>query len=313
MNRAMSWPITFCLLMAGAGFARAQDAPAPASGTTPVSEIPLYPGPAPGSESWDWKERSVTTPNGLPMVQDVVHPVLLHYPAERSKAVGTAMIIAPGGGFRTLMMSYEGVDIARRLNAMGVDAFVLKYRLLYTGPGAARGAARKAATPKERPRRFTVTGSYKAQEGQDLIELAADDGRQAVRLVRERAGEFGILPGRVGMIGFSAGGVVTSEALFGPPATRPDFAAIIYGVGEIHEVPNPTPPLFLAVAADDALAANRTVEMFTAWRKAKGPAELHIFQKGAHGFVNKGGGADHFMDRLQEWLAVNKLLSKAET
>ena len=53
------------------------------------------------------------------------------------------------------------------------------------------------------------------------------------------------------MMGFSAGGVVTSEAVFGPAATRPDFAAIIYGVGEIREVPSPAPPLFLAVAADD--------------------------------------------------------------
>ena len=113
------------------------------------------------------------------------------------------------------------------------------------------------------------------------------------------------------MIGFSAGGVVTSEALFGPPATRPDFAAIIYGVGEIREVPAPRRP-----------CSSRS-RPTTRWRPAgqsncsqpggrpKGSAELHIFQKGAHGFVNKGGGADHFMDRLQEWLGVNKLLTKA--
>jgi hypothetical protein len=55
-------------------------------------------------------------------VTDVVRPVLLHYPAEKGKAVGTAMVVAPGGGFRALMMSFEGADIARRLNAMGVDA-----------------------------------------------------------------------------------------------------------------------------------------------------------------------------------------------
>ena len=96
------------------------------------TEIPLYPGTAPGSEKWEWTERSLTNRNGLPMAQDVVRPVLLHYPAERSKAAGVAMIVAPGGGFRTLMMSYEGVDIARRLNAVGIDAFVLKYRLLYS-------------------------------------------------------------------------------------------------------------------------------------------------------------------------------------
>jgi acetyl esterase/lipase len=273
----------------------------------PPKEIPLYPGAAPGSEQWNWSERVVTTSKGLPMAQDVVRPVLLHYPADRSKAVGTAMIVAPGGGFRTLMMSYEGVDIARRLNAMGIDAFVLKYRLLYSGPGAPTNAP----TPSgERPRKITVTGAYQTQAGQDLVALAADDGRQALRLLRNRAAEFSVRPDRIGMIGFSAGGIVTSEALFAPAETRPDFAAIIYGAGEIKDVPNPAPPLFLAVAADDPLSVIRTLDLFGAYRKASGPAELHIFQMGAHGFVNKGGGADHFMDRLEEWLTTNKLLSK---
>jgi len=272
----------FAILLIALAVAAQGDAPPLAP--QPAKEIPLYPGVAPGSEKWDWSERTATNPKGQPMVQDVVRPVLLPYPAERGKAVGTAMIVAPGGGFRVLMMSYEGVDIARRLNAMGIDAFVLKYRLSHN-PGAA---------------------------AKDVVKLAINDGRQAVRLVRERAGDFAVRPNRVGMIGFSAGGRVTSEAFFGPAATRPDFAALIYGVDEIKEAPNPAPPLFLAVAADDTWAAQRSVEVFTAYRKSKGLAELHIFQMGAHGFVNKGGGADHFMDRLQEWLAANKLLSKAE-
>jgi acetyl esterase/lipase len=183
-------------------------------------------------------------------------------------------------------MSYEGVDIARRLNAMGVDAFVLKYRLTHNGAGA---------------------------PGRDeVVKLAGEDGRRAVRLVRERAGEFGYRPDRVGMIGFSAGGMVTSNALFGPAETRPDFVALIYGIREIKEIPDPAPPLFLAVAADDAGFVAQTIDLFTAYRQAKGLAELHVFQTGAHGFVNKGGGADHFMDRLEEWLRANKLLSKSE-
>ena len=247
-----------------------------------AKEIPLYPGAAPGSEKWGWSERSTTNPRG-PAVTDVVRPVLLHYPAEKGKAVGTAMIVAPGGGFHSLMMSYEGVDVARRLNIMGVDAFVLKYRLVHGGRGA--------------------------PPAQDVIKLAADDGRQAVRLMRQRAGEFGVRADRIGMIGYSAGGMVTAEALFGPAETRPDFAALIYGVSQIKEVPSPAPPLFLAVAADDALAVGHTIELFTAYRKGKGQAELHVFQMGAHGFVKKGSGADHYLDRLEEWLGANKLLS----
>lgn len=130
---------------------------APVVAAETAKEIPLYPGAAPGSEKWDWSERAVTTQTGLPMVQDVVRPVLLHYAADGAAAVGTAIIVAPGGGFRTLMMSYEGVDIARQLNAMGVDAFVLKYRLLYSGPGAPTGGPSPSPSSGERPRRFTVT------------------------------------------------------------------------------------------------------------------------------------------------------------
>lgn len=259
-----------------------------ASGQEPAqitpSGIPLYPGAAPGSEKWDWEEKTITTPNGMPIVTDVVRPVLLHFPADKAQAVGAAMIVAPGGGFRALMMSYEGMDVARRLNAMGVDAFVLKYRLSHDGSSGPRREA--------------------------IVKLAGDDGRQAVRIVRERAGEFGYAPDRVGMIGYSAGGMVACDALFGPSETRPNFAAIIYGAREVKEIPDPAPPLFLAVAADDLMSAGRTVDLFTAYRKAKGPAELHVFQAGAHGFVNKGGGADHYLDRLEEWLRVNKLLAK---
>ncbi len=297
---------------------KSTEAPPPSAS---AREIPLYPGVAPGSETWDWAERSVTSPTGLPMAQDVVRPVLLHYPADRDKSVGTAMIVAPGGGFRTLMMSYEGVDIARRLSAMGVDAFVLKYRLVYSGPGAPTAPRPRTAEEKARlaggppgsagpARRPSSIGSYKGQTGQNLAALASDDGRQAVRLIRERADEFGVRRERVGMIGFSAGGTVTSGAVFGPAETRPDFAALIYGVGEIGDVPKPAPLLFIAAAADDSRPVARSIELFSAWRKAESPAELHIFQMGAHGFVNKGGGADHFMDRLEEWLRVNKLLSK---
>jgi acetyl esterase/lipase len=280
----------------------------PAPGA-PQEVIPLWQGAAPGSEAWDWTERAVTTASGLPMVQDVVQPVLLHFPAPGGMAVGTAMVVAPGGGFRTLMMSYEGVDVARRLNAMGVEAFVLKYRLLYTGPGAT--PARQQTTPRRaRPRKLEVTGSYRGQAGQDIVALAAADGQRAVRVVRGSAAVYRIRPSRVGMIGYSAGGVVTSEAVFGPPESRPDFAAIVYGVGEVREVPTPAPPLFLAVAADDTLAADRALETYSAYRKGGGAAELHIFQLGAHGFVNKGGGADHYLDRLEEWLRANKLLER---
>jgi dienelactone hydrolase len=266
----------------------------------PVREIPLYPGVAPGSENWNYPERAAGTPE-RPQAQNVVRPVLLYYPADKAQAVGTAMIVAPGGGFRTLMMSYEGVDVAKRLNQMGVDAFVLKYRTTYVDPNAPAAAGRGAAT----------TGP---QAGQNVREMAGADGQQAVRVVRQRAAEFGVLPNRIGIIGYSAGGAVLLATVYGPADSRPDFAAPVYAAGaSSNPPPRVAPPLFIAVAADDqSVGYQGSIDLFGAWRKAGLPAELHVFQTGQHGFGKKGGGADHYLDRLEEWLKVNGWLTKAK-
>lgn len=258
---------------------------------SPAREIPLYAGVAPGSENWHYEERAAGTPD-KPQAQNIVRPVLLYYPADKSKAVGTAMIVAPGGGFRTLMMSYEGVDVARRLNQMGVDAFVLKYRTTYV-------AAAGAAIPDP-------------QAGRNVRAMSDADGQQAVRLLREHATEYGVLPNRIGMIGFSAGGGVLLSALYGPADGRPDFAVPIYAAGaSSNPPPTGAPPLFIAVAADDKTVGYQgSLDLFNAWIKAGVRAELHVFQIGQHGFVKKGGGADHYLDRLEEWLKVNGLLTK---
>jgi acetyl esterase/lipase len=274
-----------CLLAGSAIAGWAQLAPR-------AREIPLYPGVAPGSENWTYAERADGTPS-LPQAQNVVRPVLLYYPAPKTSAVGTAMIVAPGGGFRTLMMSYEGVDVAKRLNEMGVDAFVLKYRLTYSGPAIASG---------------------NPQAGQNVPELAGADGQQAVRLLRQHATEFGVLPNRIGIIGYSAGGAVVLSTVYGPDDGRPDFAAPIYAAGA-NSNPPPTgaPPLFIAVAADDTTVGFQgSIDLFGAWRKAGLNAELHVFQTGQHGFLKKGGGADSYLDRLQEWMKLNNWLTRAQ-
>ena len=264
----------------------------------PAAEIPLYAGVAPGSENWHYAERTAGTPE-RPQAQNVVKPVLLYYPADKAAAVGTAIIVAPGGGFRTLMMSYEGVDVARRFNQMGVDAFVLKYRTTYVNPEAPPGApaAPNAGGP---------------QAGQNVRELAASDGRQAVKLLRQRAAEFHVQPNRIGMIGYSAGGQVLVSAVRGPGEGRPDFAVPIYAAGANGDAPPAgAPPLFIAVAADDqSVGYQGSVDLFEAWRKAGVPVELHVFQTGRHGFGVKGGGADHYLDRVEEWLKLNGWLTK---
>jgi acetyl esterase/lipase len=263
----------------------------------PAREIPLYQGVAPGSEKWNYPEKSAGTV-AIPQAQNIVRPVLLYYPAEKAAAVGTAMIVAPGGGFRTLMMSYEGVDVARRLNQMGVDAFVLKYRTIYVDPGTPSGGRGPA-----------VTGP---QAGQNVREMAGADGQQAVRLVRQRAAEFGVLPNRIGIIGYSAGGAVVLSTVYGSADGRPDFAVPIYPAGaNANTPPEGAPPLFIGVAADDqSVGFQGSIDLFGAWRKAGLPAELHVFQSGQHGFVKKGGGADHYLDRVEEWLKLNGWLTR---
>ncbi len=212
----------------------------------------------------------------------------VHHP---SKPNGTAMVICPGGGYRNLMMSYEGVDIARYLNKIGVHAYVLKYRLTHQGDST-------------------------KQEGQDVRQLAGEDGQQAIRLVRSGAINTGIKPDRIGMIGFSAGGGVTLSSVFGPADGRPDFAVPVYTGGRLTGsssiiVPDNAPPLCILTAANDQIIPwQQSMDLFVAWKKAGYLAELHIFQMGRHGFVEKGGGADHFMDRLQEWMKVNGWLDK---
>jgi acetyl esterase/lipase len=255
----------------------------------PAREIPIYTGVAPGSEAWNYPEKSAGTPE-KPQAQNIVRPVLLYYPADRANAVGTAMIVAPGGGFRTLMMSYEGVDVAKRLNQVGVDAFVLKYRTTYVGPNAATNP----------------------QAGQNVREMAGLDGQQAVRWLRQHAAEFGVQPRRLGMIGYSAGGAVLLSAVYGPADGRPDFAVPIYAAcANSNAPPEGGPPLFIAVSADDqAVGYQGSIDLFGAWRKAGLPVELHVFQSGQHGFVKKGGGADHYLDRLEEWLRLNGWLTK---
>ena len=143
--------------------------------------------------------------------------------------------------------------------------------------------------------------------------MAGADGQQAVRILRQHAAEFHVRPDRIGIIGYSAGGAVALATVTGPADARPNFAAPIYAAGAGSTSPPPlgAPPLFIAVAADDeTVGFQGSIDLFAAWRKANIPVELHIFQTGAHGFVKKGGGADHYLERLDEWLKLNGWLSK---
>lgn len=236
--------------------------------------------------------------------------------------MGAAVIVCPGGGFRFLSWRSEGTDVAEWLQKRGVAAFVLKYRLKQTPASEEdfrRGMAGflfKLVLFKD-PDPASDAAKALAEDQRKVSAVGVEDGRQAVRVLRRRAAEFGVKPDRIGMLGFSAGAIITRSAAVDPDAaSRPDFAVPIYGpvFGEIN-VPAGAPPLLVICAADDQLAAASSVRLFQAWRAAGRPAELHLYEKGGHGFgmSKKGLPVDHWIERLGDWLAQRGLIRPGRT
>lgn len=258
--------------------------------------IPLYDGIPVGPETWDWKERVIFHPEvQLEFLQNVVRPELLYFAPDLTKANGTAAIVAPGGGGVNLTIRYEGTRVAQHLARQGVAAFILKYRLV------AHPEPELSLAYKKDAKGVVLDGP---QKGQNIYDLATADALAAVAWVRTHAAEFGCVPDRVGFVGFSAGGELACRAVAGPAETRPDFFAPIYGAAELTAIPD-APPVFLAAALDDAWGTDGSLALFKAWRAAGRPAEIHIFQTGAHGFLKKGGGGDHVLDRLTDRMRTN--------
>ncbi|WP_161814077.1 alpha/beta hydrolase [Steroidobacter agaridevorans] len=254
--------------------------------------VKLWPGVAPGSESARQMEQESPIPIGR-VTRNVVEPTLTVYLPEGSKATGTGVIVAPGGAFRFLMMDSEGHEMAHSLVARGIAAFVLKYRVV--------------ETPKSDAEMWQAVMKVLSAP-LDLDEdakLAIADGTQALKIVRERANEWGVSPDRIGFMGFSAGAMVTSQVALRSPE-RLAFAAPIYGapIGEMPGIPANMPPLFLAYASDDALLAPFIQSFYKALTDAKHHPELHIYRNGGHGFGirKQGKSSDQWIEDFYNWL-----------
>ncbi|MFO0883448.1 MAG: alpha/beta hydrolase [Pirellulales bacterium] len=273
--------------------------------STAGKPIPIWPGVAPGSENSTQKE--VESRGGAETTyRNVTVPTLTAFLPEPSVATGTAVVICPGGGFRFLSWDNEGTKVAEWLRKRGVAAFVLKYRLKET-PAAEDAYAKEMAafllTLLQFKDRDLTSNAAKALE-KDMREYGAAgcaDGRQAIKVVRQRAKEWGLKSDRIGIMGFSAGGIVTRAAATEYDADcRPDFAAHIYApvFGDV-KVPKDAPPLFILCAADDQLTEASSARLYGAWRAAGRPAELHVYEKGGHGFgmSRKGLPVDGWIER----------------
>ena len=260
--------------------------------------IPLWPEGAPGFE--DRKDESEQAE--AYWVKNVHNPSLTVFLPSAEKATGTAVIICPGGGHRLLVFGAEGVDPAKYLQERGIACFVLKYRL-----------GREENSP------YTIDVHAK------------QDAHRAMRLVRSRAQEWGIDPGKVGMLGFSAGGetvsLVAYESGDGDPQAKdpidrlngkPDFQMLVYPgpLGIPETIPADAPPALLIVANDDRGASRVIASLFQGYRDAKASVEAHIFAKGGHGFNmgqrTKLHSVRDWPQRMTDWLHDSGYLNMAE-
>ena len=297
--RLMAIHLGLCLAfgLGSATTATADEPPAPRT-------IDLWPGTPPG-ESGKIGEEKAETKDGITRVSNVSKPTLtVHRPAA-DKDTGASVVICPGGGYNILATSHEGEDVARWLNTIGVTGIVLKYRI-----------PRREGTPN---------GSPPPQ--------ALMDAQRALGLVRSKAGDLGIDPRRIGLLGFSAGGHLAAWAATNPEKRtydpvddadkvdcRPDFLVLIYPAyllkkdnvtfaDEIHPG-SETPPAFLAHAGDDPVTVMSSVQFYLALKRAGVPAELHVYSSGGHGYgmkpINKPVAA--WPQRLEDWMRSRGLL-----
>jgi acetyl esterase/lipase len=249
-------------------------------------------------------------------------PTLTLYVPAPEKATGAAIVICPGGGYGALAMDHEGHQIGQWLNSFGVAGFIVKYRHRNSGAGYGHPAP-------------------------------LQDAQRAIRTVRSRAGEWGVDPNRIGILGFSAGGHLASSAAthfnesFCEPkdkidaaSCRPDFAVLVYPVISFTEpfthtgsrknllgagadqalvekmsnekqVTPQTPPTFLVHTWEDkGVPAENSISFYLALRKAKVPAEMHLFLKGPHGFGlgQKLGGASAWPKLCEKWMEESGFL-----
>lgn len=266
--------------------------------------IALGTGPLPGAtrpEAWHRQYERM-------FARNVTEATLTPFLPEPDKATGAAVIVAPGGGFRSLSMENEGWDVARALAEQGVAAFVLKYRLNQT-PADLEGFAQSIREMLSGPRPPRDPGSAEAAS---MLAPQLADARAAFALVRSRADAWRVDPDRIGMVGFSAGAMLTMVTALSGEDARPAFIGNVYGPIGALDVPAHAPPLFVALAADDGLFSNAGFGLIESWQKAGRPVEFHYYERGGHGFgmYPKDTTSTGWFEAWTRWLRMHGYLQR---
>lgn len=281
--------------------------------------IPLYPDGTPGLKVTGVKEN-VTRDEEVSRVSNITNPTITIYQPE-NKTTDAAVLICPGGGYSILAYDKEGTDVARWFSARGMTAVVLKYRL------------------PEREN-FDNAGIRPLQ-----------DAQAAIRYMRKNADKYGLATHKIGIMGFSAGGhlAATASTLFAQQvgeitdekvSVRPDYSLLIYPVISFDDAithagskerligKNPaketenlfspdkqvqadTPPAFLVSTTDDWVVPENAIAYYLACKKNKVPVEIHIYEKGGHGYALKKrnlGAVESWPDQMEAWLKNRGIL-----
>ena len=245
--------------------------------------IKIWPGLAPGTEN-ETNNEKVENEN----ITNVYQPDLTILLPEKINVNKPAVIVMPGGGYRQIVMNKEGYVIADWLNKNGIAAFILKYRLNRAD--------------------------------------ALQDARRSLSLIRANAKEYNINPDNIGVIGFSAGGHLAANLSthykkdkiidnIDSISCKPDFMISVYGgVGPlVNDVDEHTPPAFLTQAGDDPnVPVAQSVNYYLALHNNGVPAELHVYEKGGHGFALRDVDKPviSWAERCIAWMKVQGILAQ---
>lgn len=301
-----------------AAFAGMQLAPAlGAQGSAPAAApafsfqiVPARPLPLPQAIALDGQQSPATLQwtgiNKEQVVRNVRSASLYPVRPAAAQANGRAVLVVPGGGYVMVAVENEGLAVAQRLAELGYTAFILVYRVKPTPADDEAFAAQIAQSAAARFRQPPSDGG----PADDALRFqpAVDDAKSAMRWLRREAQALGIQADRIGCIGFSAGArtclQLTEQA---EPAEMPAHLALIYGGLAAAAPRSPVPPLFVAQAMDDRLFPVTHIDLVNSWRRAGQRSELHLFERGGHGFglVNlRGTTADGWFDIYQRWLSA---------
>ena len=279
---------TLLLSLLGASLGAASLPPAPVwEGAPPAETLKAKPGQDP---------KGIINKNGHRT--DVMIPEFVVYPAAKPGA--PLVIVCPGGGYGILAEEHEGAEVARRLNAFGSAAVVLRYRV---------------------PRR----------DNEKPWIVPAMDARRMIQIVRERAKEWNADPAKVGILGFSAGGNLAARVAYSPAeagTARPDFAVLVYPAylfekdkpdsvlregpdGVVPPKGTKPVPVFFAHSADDGYPAEGSMALAKVLKSMGGSAEVHVWAKGGHGWgaSERCEAAKKWTDLLGAWMKDQGLLA----